>query len=116
MSYLGMVAFRGIYLGLCDSHKNSAKNFPDKIAISYLSTVGALFGIYPFDTIRRRLMMIYGQKYKYGPYDKFIKEIYRSQGLRGFYPGFSVIFLEAITIGTMFISFDQLFCVQDMEN
>lgn len=92
MSYLGMIAFRGIYFGLYDSYKNTAQNFMQKMVISYLSTVGALIGIYPFDTIRRRIMMTSGQQYKYGPYSKFIKCIYKGQGLKGFFPGLPVIF------------------------
>lgn len=55
--------------------------------------MAALIGIYPFDTVRRRMMMTSGANYKYGSYKEFIKEIYSSQGLRGFFIGLPVIFL-----------------------
>lgn len=73
MSYLGMISFRGIYFGIYDSYKKSTSNYLEKFTVSYLSTVAALIGIYPFDTIRRRMMMTSGQNYKYGSYGEFIK-------------------------------------------
>ncbi len=72
MSYLGMIAFRGIFFGLYDSYKEKAQNIFQKLSISYFSTVAALVGIYPFDTVRRRLMMTSGQNYKYGSYKQFM--------------------------------------------
>jgi solute carrier family 25 (adenine nucleotide translocator) protein 4/5/6/31 len=68
-----MGVFRGLYFGFYDSYKKLTRNYLEKIALSYFSTIIALFGIYPFDTIKRRLMMTSGQKYKYGPYSRFIK-------------------------------------------
>ena len=114
MSYMGIKIFRGVYFGIYDTYKISANNYIDKIMISYLSTVAALFGIYPFDTVRRRLMMTSGQQYKYGSYKKFIKQFYGNAGLRGFFPGLPVIFFEASTIGVMFVLFDYLFCEQNL--
>jgi solute carrier family 25 (adenine nucleotide translocator) protein 4/5/6/31 len=76
ISYMGMAVFRGLYFGLYDSYKNIVNNSFQKCLVSYVSTVIALFGIYPFDTIRRRLMMTSGQNYKYGSSMKFIKLIY----------------------------------------
>ncbi len=73
MSYLGMIVFRGVYFGLYDSNKKAANNYVEKLFISYVSTVAALIGIYPFDTVRRRLMMSSGQSYKYGSYRHFIR-------------------------------------------
>ncbi len=73
MSYMGMIAFRGIFFGLYDSYKRSTENYLQKLSISYLSTVAALIGIYPFDTVRRRMMMTSGQNYKYGSYGQLIK-------------------------------------------
>jgi len=114
MSYSGMIAFRGIFFGLYDSYKHFTRNYFEKLCFSYVATVAALMGIYPFDTIRRRLMMTSGQSYKYGSYSQFIKHVYHSQGLRGFFKGMPIIFLEAVTIGTMFLLFDELFCVHDV--
>jgi hypothetical protein len=45
--------------------------------LSYVSTLIALLGIYPFDTVRRRLMMTSGQNYKYGSTGSFIKDIFK---------------------------------------
>ena len=73
MSYLGMGVFRGLYFGIYDTYKAMTKNYFERFLVSYFSTLTALLGIYPFDTIRRRLMMTSGQKYKYGSYGKFIK-------------------------------------------
>jgi solute carrier family 25 (adenine nucleotide translocator) protein 4/5/6/31 len=113
MSYLGMIAFRGIFFGLYDTYKDKAENNFQKLYISYFSTVAALIGIYPFDTIRRRLMMTSGQNYKYGSYRQFIRYVYQEQGFRGFFIGIPITFMEALTIGTMFLLFDQLFCMRD---
>lgn len=68
MSYLGMIAFRGIFFGMYDTYKKYTQNYPQKLCLSYVSTVAALIGIYPFDTVRRRMMMTSGQNYKYGSY------------------------------------------------
>lgn len=75
MSYLGMIVFRGVFFGLYDSQKKSEQSYLQKLWISYYSTVAALLGIYPFDTIRRRLMMTSGQNYKYGSYRSFISHV-----------------------------------------
>jgi solute carrier family 25 (adenine nucleotide translocator) protein 4/5/6/31 len=94
MSYLGMIVFRGVYFGCYDTYKKHANNYIQKFLISYISTVAALTGIYPFDTIRRRLMMSSGQNYKYGSYKSFIKQIYKNHGItNGFFSGLPVIFL-----------------------
>ena len=87
-----MIAFRGIYFGLYDSYKHKTESYLERFMISYVSTVAALTGIYPFDTVRRRLMMTSGQNYKYGSYKQFLKEIYMNQGLSGFFAGMPIIF------------------------
>jgi len=65
ISFIGMVCFRGTFFGLYDSLKIHTYNLYQQFFLSYLSTVIALFTIYPFDTIRRRMMMTSGQNYKY---------------------------------------------------
>jgi len=65
ISFVGMSCFRGTFFGLYDSFKNMADNIYHHFLLSYFCTVTALATIYPFDTIRRRMMMTSGQNYKY---------------------------------------------------
>lgn len=39
-----------------------------------------------------------------------------NEGLKGFFPGVSIIFFEAFTIGIMFGLFDNIFCKIKHEN
>jgi solute carrier family 25 (adenine nucleotide translocator) protein 4/5/6/31 len=54
--------YRGVFFGLYDTAQvyRTSTTFASKFALGYVVTVLAEFLAYPFDTVRRRLMMTSG--------------------------------------------------------
>jgi solute carrier family 25 (adenine nucleotide translocator) protein 4/5/6/31 len=97
VSVVGLIAYRATYFGCFDTGK--AFIFPDMKKASMLSmyvfaqlvTTFASFVSYPFDTIRRRLMMQSsrrGAEIQYSGSRQCIANIIKKEGYRGFYKGF----------------------------
>ncbi|KAK9825673.1 hypothetical protein WJX81_001170 [Elliptochloris bilobata] len=94
VSVQGIIVYRGVYFGLYDTAKGVL--FDDKRHASFLAkwavaqTVTAVAGLasYPFDTVRRRLMMQAGSPVKLydGTLDAW-RTIYREEGIPGFFRG-----------------------------
>jgi solute carrier family 25 (adenine nucleotide translocator) protein 4/5/6/31 len=97
VSVQGIIVYRGAYFGLYDSGKGfffkdeKSASFVFKWAIA--QSVTALSGVlsYPFDTVRRRMMMMSGRKaateLQYtGTIDCWSK-IWKQEGYRGFFKG-----------------------------
>jgi len=96
VSVQGIIVYRGAYFGLFDTAKgffNLGRKDEDWTAIFFkwaiAQTVTAAAGIvsYPFDTIRRRMMMQAGGQQLYtGTIDCFNK-VYQKEGTNGFFKG-----------------------------
>jgi len=94
VSVQGIIVYRGAYFGLFDTAKGIAfqdeKNAPFLFKWAIAQTVTALAGIisYPFDTVRRRMMMQSGEKTKLykGTIDCF-RVIIRTEGSGAFFKG-----------------------------
>ncbi|KAK9788280.1 hypothetical protein WJX73_004096 [Symbiochloris irregularis] len=94
VSVQGIIVYRGAYFGLYDTAKGvifeDEKNANIIAKWAVAQTVTALAGIasYPFDTVRRRLMMQSGGKEKYytGTVDAWSK-IARDEGTKAFFRG-----------------------------
>ncbi|CAD2087258.1 ADP/ATP transporter on adenylate translocase, putative [Plasmodium vinckei lentum] len=97
ISVTGIIVYRGSYFGLYDSAKailfNNDQNTSIVLKWSVAQSVTILAGLisYPFDTVRRRMMMMSGRKAKEdiqykNTMDCWIK-ILKHEGISGFFKG-----------------------------
>lgn len=93
VSILGIFVYRAAYFGLYDLAmgmvfrlKNGKDNFILKFMVAQAVTVVSGLLVYPFDTIRRCLMMQAGEKTKLydGPID-CCRVIHKEEGIQGFF-------------------------------
>ncbi|CRG99224.1 ADP/ATP transporter on adenylate translocase, putative [Plasmodium relictum] len=97
VSVTGIIMYRGSYFGLYDSAKarlfsnEKNTNIVFKWAVAQSVTISAGIISYPFDTVRRRMMMMSGRKAKEeiqykNTIDCWFK-ILRNEGIKGFFKG-----------------------------
>ncbi|KAM0750952.1 adenine nucleotide translocator [Meredithblackwellia eburnea MCA 4105] len=86
-SLVGVCVYRGFYFGLYDTAKETLlvgplqDNFAASFAVGWAVTTGAGLASYPFDTVRRRMMMRSGEAVQYkGMIDAF-SQIVRNEGI-----------------------------------
>ena len=62
-NFQGIIIYRAIYFGAYDTAKEMVDNpsFATKFAIAQTVAAGSVTVAYPFDTVRRRLMMMSGE-------------------------------------------------------
>jgi len=117
ISVLGIMAYRGAYFGIYDSGKElilpKDANILLKFVFAQFVTGTSGFMSYPFDTVRRRLMMMSGKKkgveaiqYK-GTLDCFAK-VYQQEGIRGFFKGALSNFFRGIGASLVLVMYDEL--------
>eukprot|EP00210_Caulerpa_lentillifera_P004521 g4314.t1 len=110
-----IVVYRGVYFGLYDTAKGML--FTDEKTASFFArwavaqTVTATAGLvcYPFDTVRRRLMMQAGTKeimYK-GAIDCW-RKIARNEGLKAFYKGSLSNIMRGAGAALVLVLYDEL--------
>jgi len=98
VSVQGIIVYRGAYFGLYDSAKGAlfgkdekSANFFYKWGIAQAVTAMAGFASYPFDTVRRRMMMMSGRKnqadIQYTSTADAWKKIFQKEGTKGFFKG-----------------------------
>jgi solute carrier family 25 (adenine nucleotide translocator) protein 4/5/6/31 len=64
--FISAAIFRAFYFGIFDSLKvRYPQNLRNKFCESYVGSVVAIYSVYPFDTIRKRMIMTSGKNYKY---------------------------------------------------
>ncbi len=68
-----------------------------------------MFLVSPLQTVTRRLMMTSGHSFKYDGYTDCARQIFKTDKIKGFFRGGSIIPLEAIMVGMMFTLFDKVF-------
>ena len=88
------VLYRALYFGLYDSWTYSAQRQKctlspiSRLLIAVSVTTTASLALYPFDTIRRRLMMQSGRSdLLYSGIRDCIRKIYAAEGLKGYFKG-----------------------------
>ena len=100
VAYSGVFLYRGLYFGLYDTGKSTFFKKENGVismyAFAQAVTITAGFLSYPLSTVTARLMMTSGQKERLynGTRDCF-RKIYRQEGLKGFYRGYLVTFLNS---------------------
>jgi len=117
ISVLGIMAYRGAYFGIYDSGKElilpKDANIGVKFIFAQFVTGTSGFMSYPFDTVRRRMMMMSGKKkgvdniqYK-GTLDCFSK-VYSQEGIGGFFKGALSNFFRGIGASIVLVMYDEL--------
>ena len=96
----GIFLYRGLYFGLFDTGKQAIftkeGGMVRMYAFAQAVTITSGFLSYPLQTVMARLMMTSGQKEKLytGTMDCF-RKIYLQEGLKGFYRGYLITFLNS---------------------
>lgn len=90
MSCLCMCVYRGLYFGLYDTlrdHRFIKRSLFSKMVFSWGVTIAAAAAAYPFDTIRRRMMMTSDIKDSYRNSYQCFKEVIDKEGFASLYKG-----------------------------
>lgn len=114
MPYLyGTTTYRGLYFGAYESLKplvlsgEMRENFLAMFTLAYLTTmVGVL--AYPFDTIRRRMMMTSGEPVKYKSTLGAARQIVATNGAKSLFAGCGINILRSISSALVLSIYYQL--------
>jgi solute carrier family 25 (adenine nucleotide translocator) protein 4/5/6/31 len=113
-SVVGIVVYRGLYFGVYDSVKpvvlvgSLEGSFLASFLLGWTVTTGAGIASYPFDTVRRRMMMTSGEAVKYkSSFDAFTK-IVASEGVSSLFKGAGANILRGVAGAGVLSLYDQL--------
>ncbi|KIM54614.1 hypothetical protein SCLCIDRAFT_1221829 [Scleroderma citrinum Foug A] len=88
---LGIVVYRGLYFGGYDTIRDGMLVGPlqgsllASFLVGWACTTGASFASYPFDTIRRRMMMTSGEKVRYKSFIDAGRQIAAKEGAKALF-------------------------------
>jgi len=110
-SVQGIIIYRAIYFGAYDTAKQFAGDNPSillRFAIAQTVAAGSVTVAYPFDTVRRRLMMMSGEQEKMykGTMDCW-KKIMKDEGMKGFFKGNFTNVLRSIGCALVLVGYDE---------
>lgn len=112
-SVQGIIIYRAIYFGAYDTAKSlvDKPNIMTKFAIAQVVAAGSVTVAYPFDTVRRRLMMMSGEgdKMYSGTMDCW-KKIARDEGSKAFFKGNFTNVLRSIGCALVLVGYDE--CIE----
>lgn len=114
VSVQGIIVYRGAYFGLYDTAKGVI--FPDEKSASFLGkwmvaqVVTAASGVisYPFDTVRRRLMMQAGGEKQYNGTMDCWKKLYQNEGGAAFFKGAGSNVLRGAGGALVLVMYDEI--------
>jgi len=112
-SVQGIIIYRAIYFGAYDTAKTlfDKPNIGTKFAIAQCVAMGSVTVAYPFDTVRRRLMMMSGQaggeKMYSGTMDCW-RKILRDEGAKAFFKGNFTNVLRSIGCALVLVGYDEI--------
>ncbi|KAL7603150.1 ADP,ATP carrier protein ER-ANT1 [Lactuca sativa] len=115
ISIVGITLYRGMYFGLYDSLKPVVLigSFQDNFIASFFLgwSVTTFSGVcaYPFDTVRRRMMLTSGQPSKYHHAIHAINEIIRLEGFLALYRGVTANMLVGVAGAGVLAGYDKLY-------
>jgi len=112
-SVQGIIIYRAIYFGAYDTAKSlfDKPNIGTKFAIAQVVAAGSVTVAYPFDTVRRRLMMMSGEGEKMysGTMDCW-KKILKDEGSKAFFKGNFTNVLRSIGCALVLVGYDE--CIE----
>ncbi|KAI3521855.1 hypothetical protein L1887_11330 [Cichorium endivia] len=115
ISIVGITLYRGMYFGLYDSLKPVVLvgSFQDNFIASFFLgwSVTTFSGVcaYPFDTVRRRMMLTSGQPSKYRHAIHAVSEIIRLEGFLALYRGVTANMLVGVAGAGVLAGYDKLY-------
>ncbi len=96
------MVYRSCYNGLYDTHKAKAQTLRSRAVIAYLSTIVAEYLVYPIEIIRRRRIVMNAKE----GFLKYARNVWRKEGITGFYKAASVVPIQSLTWALVLIVFD----------
>jgi len=114
-SVQGIIIYRAIYFGAYDTAKQFAGDNPSiflRFAIAQVVAAGSVTVAYPFDTVRRRLMMMSGEQEKMykGTLDCW-KKIAQDEGSKAFFKGNFTNVLRSIGCALVLVGYDECIAI-----
>uniref|UniRef100_A0A2N9J8B6 ADP/ATP translocase n=1 Tax=Fagus sylvatica TaxID=28930 RepID=A0A2N9J8B6_FAGSY len=113
-SIMGITLYRGMYFGLYDTMKPIVLvgpfegNFFASFLLGWSITTVSGVCAYPFDTLRRRMMMTSGQPVKYRNAMHAFREIIRHEGFTALFRGVTANMLLGVAGAGVLAGYDQL--------
>eukprot|EP00960_Hanusia_phi_P054143 762556-Hanusia_phi.AAC.5 len=111
ISVAGIIVYRGAYFGFYDSAVGVFKptNVLTKFLIAQAVVASSGIASYPFDTVRRRLMMQSGAKERLynGTIDCFVK-IFQKEGINAFFKGAGANILRGMGGALVLVGYDKI--------
>lgn len=114
VSIVGITLYRGMYFGIYDTMKPIILvgalegNFIASFLLGWSITTVSGVCAYPFDTLRRRMMLTSGQPVKYRSTVHAFQEIVQHEGLRALYRGVTANMLLGVAGAGVLAGYDQL--------
>ncbi|KAF8036326.1 hypothetical protein BT93_C2142 [Corymbia citriodora subsp. variegata] len=114
VSIVGITLYRGMYFGIYDTMKPIVLvgafegNFFASFLLGWSITTVSGVCAYPFDTLRRRMMLTSGQAVKYRSTAHAFQEIVQREGLRALYRGVTANMLLGMAGAGVLAGYDQL--------
>lgn len=110
VSVQGIIVYRGAYFGLYDTTKSAIQAQNIFVRWFIAQVVTALSGVisYPFDTVRRRMMMQSGGKQLYSSTIDCWRKISQKEGFNGFFKGAWSNVLRGAGAALVLVGYDEI--------
>ncbi|KAM3198187.1 hypothetical protein ACQJBY_073358 [Aegilops geniculata] len=114
VSIVGITLYRGLYFGIYDTMKPIVLvgplegNFLASFALGWTITTFSGACAYPFDTLRRRMMLTSGQPFKYRSAFHAVKQIVSTEGFFTLFRGVGANILSGMAGAGVLAGYDQL--------
>ncbi|KAL6603388.1 hypothetical protein ACP70R_043749 [Stipagrostis hirtigluma subsp. patula] len=114
VSIVGITLYRGLYFGIYDTMKPLVLvgplegNFFASFALGWAITTFSGACAYPFDTVRRRMMLTSGQPFKYRNGFHAVKQIVSAEGFFTLFRGVGANILSGMAGAGVLAGYDQL--------
>lgn len=100
--------FRGLYFGIFDTAKQISPTTKAKLLAGYIGSFFSILLCLPFDTVRRRLIMTACQNYKYDGFFDCWNYIMKTEGIKGFFRGTTIIFWQSAACAGILFLYDKI--------
>ncbi len=107
--FISAAIFRAFYFGIFDTiKKKNPTNLNYRLVGSYVGSLTAIYLVYPFDTIRKRMMMTSGQAYKYGGFIDCLTKMIKYEGIKSLYKGWQLSLGQGLGAAGCLVLFDAI--------